>query len=105
MSALISPARMSNTARRYNVLVLTFALCAWLVTAALHLHIKDDHSNVSESLPCSYCLVLSAGAAPAPKHHVVDVVVARAIIAATYDDAAHEQPAPSFYLSRGPPRI
>lgn len=105
MSAVSTHLGMSKTARRYNVLVLSFALCAWLVTAALHLHVKDDHGDFSEPTPCTYCMVLSSGAAPAPEHRVPDIVVEPSTFVFADIDSAHGRAAPSFYLSRGPPRI
>ena len=95
--------RTSDRARRYNVVALVFVLCAWLVAAAMHLHVKDQDAGSADSAHCAHCSAFSASAAPAPELRLPPAIVAAAMIV-TFDDATVEDlAAPSFYLSRGPP--
>jgi hypothetical protein len=94
---------MSRRVRRYNVVALALVLCAWLISVAMHLHVKDEHAGTADSSPCGYCLALSAGAAPAPEQRVPAVIATPVLVVSLDDAPVQSQTAPSFYLSRGPP--
>lgn len=96
---------MSYRARRHNVVALVFVLCAWLVAAAMHLHVKDQDAGSADSAHCSYCFAQSASAAPASELRLPAVIVASATLVAPDGATLEEQTAPSFYLSRGPPSV
>ena len=95
--------RTSLQARRYNVVALALVLCAWLVAAAMHLHVKEQDAGTADSAHCAYCLGLSTSAAPAAELRLPVVITAPVAIVACDDAAVDSQTAPSFYLSRGPP--
>jgi hypothetical protein len=103
MTRSVTHFRTSCRARRNNVVALAFVLCAWLVAAAMHLHVNDQDAGIADSAHCAYCLALSASAAPAPELRVPPVIAAPAIIVAFDDATVEDLAAPSFYLSRGPP--
>jgi hypothetical protein len=107
MKPSIDHLRSSVLARRYNVVALAFVLCAWLVAAAMHIHLadKDKHAGGVHPAPCSYCVAFSAGAAPPPDHRMPEVVAEPAMVTAFHGEPAEKQVAASFYLSRGPPAI
>jgi hypothetical protein len=107
MKPSINHLRSSVLARRYNVVALAFVLCAWLVAAAMHLHLGDNDKNARGVEPqhCTYCLAFSGGAAPPPDHRIPEVVAEPAVVAVLHGVPAEEQAAASFYLSRGPPAI
>jgi hypothetical protein len=107
MKPSVDQLRSSILARRYNVVALAFVLCAWLITAAMHLHVADTDkgSGAVDPRPCSYCLAFSGGAAPLPDYRIPDVFPQPTDVVVSYDLPAQEQVAPSYYLSRGPPAI
>jgi hypothetical protein len=59
MKPSIDHLRSSILERRYNVAALAFVLCAWLVAAAMHLHLGDNDKGAGgvDPRPCTYCLV------------------------------------------------
>jgi hypothetical protein len=104
MTRSVTHLRTPHQSRRYNVVVaLVFVLCAWLVAAAMHLHVNDQDTGIADSAHCASCFALSASAAPAPELRLPAVIAAPAIIVAFDDTTFADQTAPSFYLSRGPP--
>jgi hypothetical protein len=107
MKPSIDYLRSSMLVRRYNVVALAFVLCAWLVAAAMHLHLGDNGKDAGavELQPCSYCLAFSGGAAPPPDHRLPEVVADPVAVVVRHGDPANEQVAASFYLSRGPPVV
>lgn len=90
--------------RRYNVVALAFVLCAWMIAAAMHIHLadKDQHAGGMQT-PCSYCLAFSGGTAPLPDYRIPKILPPPVAVAISYDLPAQEQVAASFYLPRGPP--
>lgn len=107
MKPSIDHLRSSVLVRRYNVVALAFVLCAWLVAAAMHLHLGDNDKDAGgvDPRPCTYCLAFSGGAAPPPDHRIPEVVADPVAVVAFHGHPANEQVAASFYLSRGPPAI
>lgn len=107
MKPSVDHLRSSILARRYNVVALAFVLCAWLVAAAMHLHLtdKDKEAGAVDPQPCSYCLAFAGGAAPLPDYRAPQVPAQPLVVVVSYDLPAHEQAATSFYLSRGPPAV
>lgn len=107
MKPSVDHLRSSVLARRYNVVALAFVLCAWLVAAAMHLHVadKDKEAGAAEPQYCSYCLAFSGGVAPPPQHQLPEAAAAPVAVAVSYDLPAAVRKATSFYLSRGPPAI
>ena len=103
MTRSVTPFRTSCRARRYNVLALALVLCAWLVAAAMHVHVNEQDAAMGDSAHCAHCVGLSASAAPASEPGIPAVIVAATLIVACDDVPAEGQTAPSFYLSRGPP--
>lgn len=105
MKPPIDRLRSSVLARRYSVVALAFVLCAWLIAAAMHIHLadKDKHASGGHPPPCSYCLAFSAGAAPLPDYRAPQVFAQPTAVAVFYDLPTQQQEATSFYLSRGPP--
>ena len=96
---------MSPQARLYNVVALAFVVCAWLVTAAMHLHLQDEHAGAVDSAHCAHCLALSTGAAPAPEYNFPIVIVTPSVVLSFDDVPAPSQSPRSSYLSRGPPAV
>jgi hypothetical protein len=107
MKPSIDQLRRSMLVRRYNVVALAFVLCAWLITAAVHLHLADNDKGTGavDSQPCSYCLAFAGGAAPLPDYRVPEAFAQPVAVAVFYDLPAQERVATSFYLSRGPPAV
>lgn len=107
MKPSVDHLRSSVLARRYNVPALALVLCAWMIAAAMHLHLADEDQNAGgvDPRPCSYCLAFSSGAAPLPDHRIPDALPQPQIVAVFYDLPAQEQVATSFYFSRGPPAV
>jgi hypothetical protein len=107
MKPSIDQLRSSMLARRYNVVALAFVLCAWMVAAAMHLHLSDNDKDAGgvDPRPCTYCLAFSGGAAPPPDHRIPEVVADPIGVVAFPTLPAKEQVAASFYFSRGPPAI
>lgn len=103
MTRSVTHIRTSSLARRYNVIALGLVLCAWLVTAAMHLHVKDQDAGNADSTHCAYCFTLSAGAAPAPEFRVPAIIVVPAGVVACSDTTVEDRSTPAFYFSRGPP--
>lgn len=103
MTRPVSHFHMSDRAQRYNVVALAFVLCAWLVTAVMHLHVKDQDAGPAHASACAYCLSLSAGAAPAPEQQSPSVIVTSTVVGSSHEAPAPGKSAPFFYLSRGPP--
>ena len=96
---------MSQQARRYNVVALALVLCAWLVTAATHLHVQDQATGATEAAHCAHCLALSAGAAPPPTHNLPTIIVTPTVVVPFGHATPPSEPPRSSYLSRGPPAI
>lgn len=94
---------MDGRARRYNVVALAFMLCAWLVVAAMHLHLQEDDAAGADSAHCAQCLALSVSAAPGPEVRLPALIPAPTIIVAFQGAAVAGRTLPSSYLSRGPP--
>lgn len=107
MNPSVDHLRSSVLARRYNVVALAFLLCAWMIAAAMHLHLADKDKNAGgvDPRPCSYCLAFSGGAAPLPDYRIPEVFPKPIAVAVSYDLPAQEQAATRFYFSRGPPAI
>jgi hypothetical protein len=103
MTRTVTHSCTSHLARRFNVVALGLVLCAWLITAAMHLHVQDPDSGSADSAHCTYCLGLSTSAAPAPEFQIPAIVDAPAGIVTCNDLAVEDRATPSFYLSRGPP--
>ena len=94
---------MGGRTRRYNVVALAFVLCAWLIAAAMHLHLEEQDAAVADSAHCVQCLALSASAAPGPEIRLPAPVAAPTIIIAFHGATFEGRTLPSSYLSRGPP--
>ena len=105
MKPLIAHLRSSVLSRRYSVIALAFVLCAWLITAAMHIHLADKETDVGgvDPRPCTYCLAFAGGAAPLPDYRIPQIFPQPVAAEVCYDLLAHEQVTPSFYLARGPP--
>lgn len=107
MKPSVDHLRIAVLARRYNVVALALVVCAWMIAAAMHLHLadKDKDAGGAEPQPCSYCLAFSGGAAPSPDYRAPPVFVQPVAVAVSYDLPVQEQDAATFYLSRGPPAV
>jgi hypothetical protein len=107
MKPSIDHLRSLVSSRRYSVVALAFVLCAWMITAAMHLHLADKNTEAAgmEPQPCTYCLAFSGGAAPLPDYRIPETFPQPAAAAVADDLPALEQVAASFYLSRGPPDV
>lgn len=91
------------SAQRRHVLVLTLALCLWLVASAAHIHFGNDHAPSEPPTACSFCQSLpgSAAAPGDPQGHIEFVAAA-----AVAPQPVHAPPAldlPAGYRSRAPP--
>lgn len=98
--------RPSHRSQRRNAFLLAIALCLWLLAYASHVH-RDDEGGASHSriTACSVCFSLPSGAPPAairiaaaPSLQIFQHVYRVRVVLVS-------SPAPSSYLSRGPPAI
>jgi hypothetical protein len=94
----------SRVRQRSRVVVLSLALCLWMVAFATHIH--TDNNELSQDAPsnaCSFCLSLPSGATP-PAYSLVALpqFIATEVVAETVT-ALVALDVPSSYLSRGPP--
>jgi hypothetical protein len=95
---------ISRKVQRRNVLLLTLAMCLWMIMSAAHIHAGDGHDAPGKtSAACAVCLSLPSGAAaPAQYTSPMPVWLAGWLLA----DRIVSPPVrnvSSFYLSRAPP--
>ena len=98
--------RSSHRQRRRNAWLLAMAMCVWLLAYATHVHADDDqgtsHARVTG---CHACFSLPTGA-PAPVAYIAEAPAPRLFaVVADLRVPAPSHPAPSSYLSRGPPAL
>ena len=105
MKPSVDHLRSSILARRSHVVALVFVLCAWLIAAAVHLHLDGGDADASDPSPCSYCIALANGAAPLPEYRVPKVIAGPVAVAVSFEEREHAQLTTSSYLSRGPPAL
>ena len=94
----------SRVRQRSRVVVLSLALCVWLVAFATHIH--ADGNELSQDAPsnaCSFCLSLPSGATPPAQSLVVLPQFIAIEVVAEIVTALVAVDVPSSYLSRGPP--
>jgi hypothetical protein len=96
----------TRAAQRRNVFVVVLALLVWLLAYATHVHSADDQDGAPKRPPCSFCLLLPSGAAPAPTLPGIVVPVFHfSEIIGNLTAALGTADIPSFYLSRAPPAL
>jgi len=96
--------RPSHRQQRRNAWLLTIALCVWLLAYATHVHADGEqgtsHARVTG---CHVCFSLPTGA-PAPAAYIADAPAPRSsAVVVDLRVPVRSHPAPSSYLSRGPP--
>jgi hypothetical protein len=96
--------RTSRRQQRRNAWLLTLALCVWLLAYATHVHADDEqgtsHARVAG---CHVCFSLPTGA-PTPVADIAEPPIPRFSAAMVdFRVPVPTHPAPSSYLSRGPP--
>jgi hypothetical protein len=103
MTRPVTQYRSADLMRRYNVIALGLVLCAWLITAVAHLHVREQGADKPDSAHCTYCFAFASGVAPTPELRLparIDASIGRV---ACDDTPVEDRAIPSFYFSRGPP--
>jgi hypothetical protein len=96
--------RPSQRQQRRNAWLLAIALCVWLLAFATHVHADDEQgSSHARVTGCHACFSLPTGA-PAPVAYSAEAPALRSFaVVVDLGVPVPNHPAPSSYLSRGPP--